>query len=154
MKSFLLLILLVAITTTGYSQSTQPYLSLAEAKRIADAAEAKAIENEWTVVIAILDAGGHLILLRKIDGTQIGSVEVAMEKAKSAVYFKRSTKVFEDAVNEGGLRLLSLPNAIPVEGGVPIFRDGHCIGAIGISGVRSDQDGIIAEAGLSVLELN
>ncbi|TVP43265.1 MAG: heme-binding protein [Mongoliibacter sp.] len=153
MKSFLLLILLVAITTTGYSQSTQPYLSLAEAKRIADAAEAKAIENEWTVVIAILDAGGHLILLRKIDGTQIGSVEVAMEKAKSAVYFKRSTKVFEDAVNEGGLRLLSLPNAIPVEGGVPIFRDGHCIGAIGISGVRSDQDGIIAEAGLSVLEL-
>lgn len=153
MKSFLLTTLLVAIIITGYSQSTQPYLSLAEAKRIADAAEAKAIENEWTVVIAILDAGGHLILLRKIDGTQIGSVEVAMEKAKSAVYFKRSTKVFEDAVNEGGLRLLSLPNAIPVEGGVPIFRDGHCIGAIGISGVRSDQDGIIAEAGLSVLEL-
>ncbi|EOZ96000.1 Protein of unknown function DUF336 [Indibacter alkaliphilus LW1] len=152
MKSFLLATVLMAFSITGYSQNTQPYLSLAEAKRIADAAEAKAIENEWTVVIAIMDAGGHLILLRKIDGTQIGSVEVAQAKAKSAVYFKRSTKVFEDGVNDGNNRLMTLPNAVALEGGVPIFRDGHCIGAIGISGVRSDQDGIIAEAGLSVLE--
>lgn len=110
------------------------------------------MENEWTVVIAILDAGGHLILLRKMDGTQIGSVEVAQAKAKSAVYFKRSTKVFEDGMNEGNNRITTLPNAVALEGGVPIFRDGHCIGAIGISGVRSDQDGIIAKAGLSVLE--
>lgn len=131
---------------------TQPYLNMEDAKRIVDACEERAKEDNWNVVIAILDGGGHLTYLRKMDGTQIGSVEVAQAKAKSAVYFKRPTKVFEDLVNAGNTRILSLPNAVAVEGGIPIFRDGVCIGAIGISGVTSDQDGIIAEAGLKALK--
>ncbi|MBW3469265.1 GlcG/HbpS family heme-binding protein [Arthrospiribacter ruber] len=152
MRYYLAFFLCLIMSIPSFSQQSKPYISLAEAKKIADAAEAKALENEWTVVIAIVDDGGHLILLRKIDGTQIGSVEVAQAKARSAVYFKRSTKVFEDGVNEGNVRMLSLPNAVALEGGLPIFKDGFCIGAIGISGVRSDQDGVIAAAGLEVLE--
>jgi glc operon protein GlcG len=148
----LLLLVLCFIPLLSFSQNhTQPFLNLEEAKRIADACEERAIQDKWNVVIAILDGGGHLIYLRKMDGTQIGSVEVAQAKAKSAVYFKRSTKVFEDLVNGGNTRILSLPNAIPVEGGIPIFKEGVCIGAIGISGVSSDQDGIIGEAGLKAL---
>src|SRR5690606_2008364 len=98
---------------------------------------------------AILDDGGHLISLRRMDGVQAGSVEVAQAKAKTALYFKRSTKVFEDlAKTEGGSRVATLPNATAIEGGLPIFKDGVIVGAIGISGVTSAQDGIIAEAGI------
>ncbi|WP_238542074.1 GlcG/HbpS family heme-binding protein [Cecembia lonarensis] len=148
----LLLLVICSIPLISFSQNhTQPYLNLEEAKRIANACEERAVQDNWNVVIAILDGGGHLIYLRKMDGTQIGSVEVAQAKAKSAVYFKRSTKIFEDLVNAGNSRLLSLPNAVPIEGGIPIFKDGVCIGAIGISGVTSEQDGIIAEAGLKAL---
>lgn len=151
MKKILFMIL-CSLPLISFSQShTQPFLSLEEAKRIADASEERAMQDKWNVVIAILDGGGHLIYLRKMDGTQIGSVEVAQAKAKSAVYFKRPTKVFEDLVNAGNTRILSLPNAVAVEGGIPIFKDGVCIGAIGISGVTSAQDAIIAEAGLKAL---
>ncbi|MFD2201743.1 GlcG/HbpS family heme-binding protein [Shivajiella indica] len=151
MKYCFLLIFLFLSLNSFAQNHTQPHLNLDEAKRIADAAEARAKQDNWNVVIAILDGGGHLILLRKMDGTQIGSVDVAHAKAKSAVYFKRPTKVFEDAVNEGNTRILSLPNAVAVEGGIPIFKDGICVGAIGISGVTSSQDAIIAEAGLKAL---
>jgi glc operon protein GlcG len=147
---FLLILLSLSLISFGQNQ-TLPYLNLEEAKKIADAAEERARQDNWNVVIAILDGGGHLIVLRRMDGTQIGSVEVAQAKAKSAVYFKRPTKVFEDIVNQGNTRILSLPNAVAIEGGIPIFKDGVCVGAIGISGVTSSQDAIIAEAGLKAL---
>ena len=149
MKKFLLLALF-CLPFLAFSQ-TKPYLTLADAQRISDAAEAKAKAEGWNVVIAILDDGGHLISLRKMDGVQIGSVEVAQAKAKSAVFFKRSTKVFEDTMKgEGGSRIATLPNAVGIEGGLPLFKDGIIVGAIGISGVTSAQDGIIAQAGIEV----
>lgn len=147
---FLLILLSFSMISLAQNQ-TLPYLNLEEAKKIADAAEERARQDNWNVVIVILDGGGHLIVLRRMDGTQIGSVEVAQAKAKSAVYFKRPTKVFEDIVNQGNTRILSLPNAVAIEGGIPIFKDGVCVGSIGISGVTSAQDGIIAEAGLKAL---
>lgn len=151
MKYTLLLILLSFSWISFAQNQTLPYLNLEEAKKVADAAEERARQDNWNVVIAVLDGGGHLILLRRMDGTQIGSVEVAQAKAKSAVYFKRPTKVFEDLVNEGNSRILSLPNAVAIEGGLPIFKDGVCVGSIGISGVTSVQDGIIAQTGLKAL---
>ena len=144
----LLFLLLFCLPLVGYSQ-TKPYLTLSDAQRIADAAEGKAKAEGWNVVIAILDDGGHLISLRRMDGVQIGSVDVAQAKAKSAVMFKRSTKIFEDAMKgEGGSRIATLPHAVGVEGGLPIFKDGVIVGSIGVSGVTSAQDGMVAEAGL------
>jgi glc operon protein GlcG len=146
---YCILLILLSFSLNSFGQNhSQPYLNLEEAKRIADAAEQRARQDNWNVVIAILDGGGHLIVLRRMDGTQIGSVDVAQSKAKSAVYFRRSTKVFEDIVNDGNTRILSLPNAVAIEGGIPVFKDGVCVGSIGVSGVTSAQDGIIAEAGL------
>lgn len=144
----LFFLLLFSLPAISFAQ-TKPYLSLADADRITAAAEAKAKAEGWNVVIAILDDGGHLISLRRMDGVQIGSVEVAQAKAKSAVFFKRPTKVFEDAMKgEGGARIATLPNAVGVEGGLPIFKDGVIVGSIGISGVTSAQDGMVAEAGV------
>lgn len=147
MKKLLILILL-ALPIFSYAQ-IKPYLTAADAQRITEAAEAKAMAEGWNVVIAILDDGGHLISLKRMDGVQIGSIEVAQAKAKSAVFFKRPTKVFEDVMKgEGGSRIATLPNAVGVEGGLPIFKDGIIVGSIGVSGVTSAQDGIIAEAGV------
>lgn len=144
----ILLLLLLALPVLASAQ-TKPFLSLEDALRISDAAEAKAKSEGWNVVICILDDGGNLISLKRMDGVQIGSIEVAQAKAKSAVFFKRSTKVFEEAMKgEGGARIATLPNAVGVEGGLPIFKDGVIVGAIGISGVTSAQDGIVAEAGV------
>lgn len=129
--------------------ATKKTLTLAAAKEIAAAAEAEALKNKWNVVIAILDDGGHLLYLQRMDETQIGSVEVAQEKARSAVKFKRPTKAFEDALAGGRMAIMTLPGALPVEGGVPLMLDGRLIGAIGVSGVTSQQDGQIAAAGAS-----
>lgn len=148
MKKQLLILLFTFLPFWTFSQ-TKPYLSLADAERITEAAEAKAKSEGWNVVIAILDDGGHLISLKRMDGVQVGSVDVAQAKAKSAVFFKRSTKVFEDAMKgEGGSRIATLPHAVGVEGGLPIFKDGVIVGSIGVSGVTSAQDGIIAQAGI------
>jgi glc operon protein GlcG len=147
MKKVLFLILF-CLPILGFTQS-KPYLTLSDAQRIADAAESKARAEGWNVVIAILDDGGHLISLRRMDGVQIGSVDVSQAKARSAVMFKRSTKIFEEAMKgEGGSRIATLPHAVGVEGGLPIFKDGVIVGSIGVSGVTSAQDGIVAEAGL------
>ncbi|MFN0191805.1 MAG: GlcG/HbpS family heme-binding protein [Aestuariivirga sp.] len=127
-------------------------LNLAVAKKIAAAAEAEARKNNWNVVITVLDDGANLIYLQRMDGTQIGSVDVAIAKGASAVKFKRPTKVFEEAVKGGRNAILKLPGAIPVEGGEPIMVDGVLIGAVGVSGVQSDQDGIIARAGVAVVK--
>jgi glc operon protein GlcG len=130
--------------------SSKKALNLAAAKEIAAAAEAEAIKNKWNVVIAVVDDGGKLIYLQRMDGTQWGSVDVATQKAQTAMGFKRATKVFEDAIAGGRNALISLAGnniVVPLEGGVPITAGDQIIGAIGVSGVTSQQDGVVAKAG-------
>ncbi len=131
--------------------ATKPLLTLTEAKRVAAAAEAEALRNNWRVVIAIVDDGGHLLYLQRNHDTQFGSVETAIAKAYHAIAFQRPTKASEDAVMSGRLIHLALPSVIPAEGGVPITLDGIVVGGLGISGVRSPEDGQIAAAGLVAL---
>jgi uncharacterized protein GlcG (DUF336 family) len=126
-------------------------IGLTEAKAVAQAASAKAKAEGWTMVIAVLDAAGHLIYLERADGTQLGSITVAQEKARTALFFKRPTKALEDAVLGGKPNMMTLPGATPIEGGLPLTLDGVIVGAIGVSGARSDQDGLVAQAGLDVL---
>ena len=126
-------------------------LSLDVAKKLAAAAAEEAIKNKWNVVIAVVDDGGSLVYLERLDETQIGSIEVAIQKAKTAVSFKRPTKVLEDALMGGRTLILSLPGAMPIEGGIPIVVDEKIIGAIGVSGVTAQQDGQIAKAGTDAL---
>ena len=130
----------------------KPVLTLDDAKRIALAAEGEAQRNDWKVAIAIVDDGGHLLYLQRSHDTQFGSVDTAIAKAYAAVAFRRPTKVSEDAVTNGRLIHLALPGVIPAEGGVPLLRDGQVIGGLGISGVRSFQDGQIAQAGVDALD--
>ena len=130
---------------------SKPVLTLEEAKIMALAAEAEAQANSWAVVIAVVDDGGHLLYLQRSHDTQFGSVDTAIMKAHAAVAFKRPTKSSEDAVLSGRLIHLALPGVIPAEGGIPVLRDGVVIGGIGVSGVRSFQDGQIAQAGAAAL---
>jgi len=127
---------------------SKPVLTLDDARRIALAAEAEAKNNEWKVVIAVVDDGGHLLYLQRTHDTQFGSVETAIQKAAAAVAFQRPTKASEDAVTSGRLIHLALPGVIPAEGGVPLLKNGMITGGLGISGVRSFQDGQIAQAGV------
>jgi len=130
-----------------------PPISIAVAKQIASAAEAEAVANGWPVVIAILDPGANLVLLHKLDHTQLGSVAVAQAKAQTAVKFKRPTKSFEEALTAGGggLKWLAINDLCPVEGGLPLIQNGEVIGAIGVSGVLSNQDAQVAAAGAAVI---
>ncbi|MCH9639123.1 MAG: heme-binding protein [Betaproteobacteria bacterium] len=131
--------------------STKIILNLDDAKKIAANAEAEAKHNNWSVVVAILDDGGHILLLQRMDNVQYGSVNVAIEKARAAIAFRRPTKVLESNITEGRLHYLGLPGALPVEGGLPIVVDGQFVGAVGVSGVRSNQDAQIAQAGINAL---
>ena len=126
-------------------------LTLAAAKEIAAAAETEAARNSWRVVIAITDDGGNLIYLQRMDDTQFGSVDVAITKARAAVAFKRPTKAFADLVADNQSQYLSLPGTIALEGGVPLVINGAIVGSIGVSGVKSHQDGQIARAGAELL---
>ena len=130
-------------------------LTLHVAQRIAEAARAEAEKNNWKMVIAIVDDGGHLIYLERMDGAQLGSVQVAQDKARSAVLFKRPSKALEDVVAGGRTVVMKLAGAIPVEGGVPIIvgngAGADLVGAIGVSGATSPQDGQVAAAGLAAL---
>lgn len=130
---------------------SKPVLTLEDAKRIAAAADTEARRNDWRVVIAVVDDGGHLLYLQRNHETQFGSVETAIQKAHAAVAFQRPTKASEDAVLGGRLIHLALPGVIPAEGGVPLKIDGTIVGGLGISGVRSFQDGQIAAAGVAAL---
>jgi glc operon protein GlcG len=151
-KIYTAILFVFVLTLNGYAQSIDTKaISLADAERIMDAAIAKANAENWTVAVAIVDAGGHLILLKRIDNTQIGSIEVAIKKAQASVSFKRPTKAFQDGVAAGSVGILGLPGSLPFEGGVPIFHDGRVIGAIGVSGVTAAQDGVVAAAGLEAL---
>ena len=130
---------------------TQLVLSIDDAHKMAAAARAEAKAQGWSVVIAIVDDGGHLVYLERLDGTQKASSESAMAKARTAIMFKRPSKVLEDAVAGGRVAVMSLPGVTPVEGGLPIVVDGHFLGAIGVSGVQSSQDAQVARAGLEAL---
>lgn len=130
---------------------TKQVLTLAAAKTIAAAAEQEAVRNKWCVVIAVVDDGGHLLLLHRMDNTQLASVEVAFQKSKSAMLFKRPTKVLEDVVTGGRNVMMKLAHIVPVEGGLPLVVDGQIVGAIGVSGVTSPQDGQVAQAGVEEL---
>lgn len=153
----LFLLLCLSLPVMGLAQSLsadltdKKSLSLTAARKIAAAAEAEAAKNKWNVVIAVVDDGGHLVYLQRMDGAQTGSVEVAIRKAKSAQAFKRPTKVFEDAIAGGRTALLALEGALPLEGGLPLMAGTQLIGAIGVSGVTAQQDGVIAKAGADLL---
>src|SRR4051794_25576171 len=135
------------------AQMPNPYglsIGVEAAKKVAAAAVAEAKKNNWTMAITIVDTGGSLVYFEKMDGTQIGSITVSIEKARTAALFKRPTKAFQDTVAAGGegLRILSLPGAVPVEGGIPLVMDGKIVGAIGVSGGTSAQDATAAQAGV------
>jgi uncharacterized protein GlcG (DUF336 family) len=151
MIRLMLTLAVAAALVSGADIASKKALTLSAAKKIAAAAEAEAQKNKWNVVIAIVDDGGNLLYLQRMDGTQIGSIQVAMEKAASSLRFRRPTKVFEDGLKGGRQAILRLPGAIPVEGGLPIEYEGVVIGGIGVSGVQSFEDAQIATAGLKVL---
>mgnify|MGYP001198443124 FL=1 len=155
--SVLSLILLLAWGWPALAQMPNAYglpITLENAKKVTAPAIAEASKNNWAMAVAILDIGGNLVYFEKMDGTQTGSVRVAIGKARSAVLFKRSTKVFQDAVAAGGdgLRILRLEGAVPIEGGLPLVMDGKIVGAIGVSGATSAQDGVAAKAGADALK--
>lgn len=129
-------------------------ISLEVAKKVLSAAETFAKSKQWPVAIAIVDTGGNLVLFAKLDNTQIGSIDVAMSKARTANNFKRPTKAFEEGVAGGGagLRILAVPGILPLEGGEPIYLNGKIIGGIGVSGMQSTQDAEVVKAGLAVLK--
>jgi glc operon protein GlcG len=131
-----------------------PPITLDAARKAAAPAVAEANANNWRMAVAIVDPAGELVYFEKMDGAQNGSVTVAIAKARSAALFKRPTKVFQDTLAAGGdgLRILGLENAIPVEGGVPLVVDGHIVGAIGLSGGTSQQDGQCAKAAVDALK--
>lgn len=131
-----------------------PPVSLENAKKAAAVALAEAVKNKWIMAVAVVDPNGTLIYFEKTDNTQLGSADVAIAKARSAAQFKRPTKAFQDALASGGagLRVLGLPGAVPVEGGVPLIMDGKIVGAIGVSGDTSDHDGVCAQAGAGTLK--
>lgn len=140
-----------ALNSAAEAESYGPPVTLEAAKRVAASAAEVARRNNYRVAIAIVDTGGHLVYFEKLDDTQTASVEVAIAKAQSANNFRRETKAFETALATGRTALLGLPGAVPIEGGIPLIKDGRIIGAIGVSGVRSDQDGQVARAGAESL---
>ncbi len=131
--------------------SGKPILTLEDAKRVAAAADAEALANGWKVSIVVVDDGGHMLYMQRSHDTRFGSVETAIAKAHMAAALHTPTKASEDAVLSGRLIHLALPGVIPAEGGVPLLRDGIVVGGLGISGVRSIQDGQIAAAGVAAL---
>ena len=128
-----------------------PCVTLDEAKRIMGAAEKDAASKSWPMVIAIVDTAGLLVMFHRHDQAQRGSVQVAQAKARTAALYRRPTKVFEDMINGGAQRMLSMPDVLALEGGLPILKDGKVVGGIGVSGMASPQDAEVARAGLAAL---
>ena len=153
----------VALVITGFAglpctaqQTPPPYgpaITLETAKKVMAAAEAEAARNNWPFVIAIIDSGGHLVMLQKSDQVQLASIPLAEGKAQTALAFKMPSKVLEDVLIAGGpgLRLTALKNITPIDGGLPIIAEGAIVGAIGVSGALSAQDAQIARAGIEAL---
>ena len=133
---------------------TRSSLELSDVKKIAAAAEAEALKNNWAVTIAIVDEGGHLLHLQRLDGAPPVSSHMAPAKANTAAMGRRETKIYEDVINGGRTSFLSAPVLEGMlEGGVPIMKDGFCLGAVGVSGVKSPQDAQIAKAGIAAIGL-
>ncbi len=131
---------------------TKPMLTLDDVKKIAAAAEAHALANNWAVVIAIVDDGGHLLWLHRLDGAAPLSSAIAAAKAQTAAVGRRETKIYEDMINNGRYAFLNIPLVNgTLEGGVPVMVDGQCVGAVGVSGVKAAEDAEIAKAGLAAL---
>ncbi len=130
----------------------KPFLSLADARRIASAAEAEALAHGWAVSIAVVDDGGHLLCLQRLDGAAPVSAQIGPAKARTAAIGRRESRVYEETINQGRTAFLSAPGLEGMlEGGVPVLVDGHCVGAIGVSGVKSSEDAQIARAGIAAL---
>jgi len=162
MKSLLSLLIAVALVFTAaiaLAQAPAPPpsygapISLEQAKKVMAGAEAEAKKNNWPVVIVVLDSGGQLVMLQRLDNAQWGSVDIAKEKARSAVALRRPTKALQDLIAQGGanLRLLTIGYSV-LEGGIPIIVDGKVIGGVGVSGVTSQQDAQIGQAGIDALK--
>lgn len=133
---------------------TKHTLELSDIKAIAAAAEAEALKNSWAVTIAIVDDGGHLLWLQRLDGAAAISAQIAPAKANTAALGRRESKSYEDVVNGGRTSFLSVPGIKGLlEGGVPIMKDGQCLGAVGVSGVKSTEDAQIAKAGIAAIGL-
>ena len=136
------------------TMKTKPVLELADVKAIAAAAEAEALKNNWAVSIAIVDDGGHLLSFQRLDGAAPVSSHIAPGKARTAALGRRESKVYEDIINGGRVSFLSAPDLNGMlEGGVPILKEGHCLGAVGVSGVKSTEDAQIAKAGIAAIGL-
>ena len=152
MRRLVLVFLFTLAAAPAFAQLPNPYgasITLDQSKKIATLSVAEAAKNNWKMAIAIVDVAGDLVYFEKMDGTQVASVSIAQDKARSAVRFKRPTKAMQDVLAQGGagVRFLALQGAVPVEGGLPIVMDGKIVGAIGASGGTSDQDGLTAKAG-------
>jgi glc operon protein GlcG len=130
---------------------TRSMLTLEDCKRIAAAAEAEARKNNWNVCVAILDDGGHLLHLFRMDGATPANSRIAVEKGRTAAETRRSTAMWEERIKGGRTAMLRMPGVTPIQGGLPIVIDGECIGALGVSGVQSHEDEQIAKAGIAVL---
>lgn len=132
---------------------SKPFLSLGDVKRMAAAAEAEALANGWAVSIAICDDGGHLLWLQRLDGAAPVSAHIGPAKARTAAIGRRESRLYEEMINQGRVSFLSAPELEGMlEGGVPVTVDGHCVGAIGVSGVKSNEDAQIARAGIAALQ--
>lgn len=154
-----LILILAAIAFSPIARAQMPNhygapINAENAKKAAAASLAEAKKNSWTMAVAITDGAGILVYFEKMDGTQTGSVDVAQGKARSAALFKRPSKAFQDVLAAGGdgMRILGLQGAVPIEGGLPLVMDGKIVGAIGLSGGSSAQDGVAAKAGADMLK--
>ena len=152
MLSLVALAVFAALSMNANAQlADKKVLTLEAARKIAAGAEAEARKNNWNVVIAVVDDGGHLLYLQRIDGTQTGSIDVAIGKARTSAAFKRPTKVFDELAKTRPSITSISPTAVLLEGGVPVVVGGQVVGAVGVSGVTSQQDAQIAEAGIAAL---
>lgn len=132
----------------------KPTLELADVKAIAAAAEAEALKHQWAVTIAIVDDGGHLLWLQRLDGAAAISAQIAPAKARTAALGRRESRIYEEMINGGRVSFLSAPGLEGMlEGGVPIMKDGHCLGAIGVSGVKSTEDAQVGRVGIAAIGL-
>ena len=131
----------------------KPMLTLADVKRIAAASEAEALKNQWAVAIAIVDDGGHLLWLQRLDGAAPSASTIAPAKARTSALGRRESRVYEEMINAGRTSFLSAPLEGMLEGGVPVMVEGQCVGAVGVSGVKSSEDAQIARAGIAALNV-
>ena len=147
-----LIMLVMGVTGTAQSQlPTKPVMTLEAARRVAAAAEAEARKNNWAVSIAVLDDSGHLILFQRMDGSKLVAIDIAIRKARTAVYFQGPTKDLEAEVAGGRTALLPIDGFMPLEGGVPLMAGGKLVGAVGVSGVSGQQDAQCALAGAAAM---